>query len=76
MGLFAYVDYTAPCHKCGAAIDEFQTKSIDDLFMQTVKPEDIGHGTFYTICPACQEWNEYRVVPSHGIRIEPNHYRK
>ena len=70
MGMFAYVNHTAPCQQCGHVLTEFQTKHLDDLFMQTVEAEAVVGGVFYTSCDKCGIWNEWRVVPAQGVRIE------
>lgn len=75
MGMFAYVEHSAPCHKCGAVIDRWQTKDPDKLMLQTVKPEDIPYGAFYALCPKCSAWNQYRVLPPVGMQIVPEHDR-
>lgn len=60
MGMFDYVNYEAPCRKCGhiLTVDNFQTKDHHQL-LAVVKPKKIKN--FYTSCPQCRTWNEYTV---------------
>ena len=75
MGMFACVEYSAPCHSCATMITSWQTKEPDELALQVVKPEDIQGGVFYAMCPRCAEWNQYRVVPPTGMQIVAEHDR-
>lgn len=57
MGVFDYVDYTAPCPKCGTVLDknDWQTKD-GQPYMNTVRPETVW--SWHAICPNCREWVE------------------
>lgn len=68
MGLFANVDAPMPCQYCGETTNDWQTKSLEDLYMQTVKPAAIINGDFYGYCEHCRQYNDWRVVP-HGYSI-------
>jgi len=62
MGMFDYVKYKAPCWKCGTELSNFQSKN-GECLMNTVTPQQLGVGSFYTGCPKCRAWNEYDVIP-------------
>lgn len=53
--MFDNVDYEAPCIKCGAILDDWQTKD-GPLMLTTVQPDEVDN--FYTDCHVCGEWNE------------------
>lgn len=55
MGMFDYVRYLAPCKKCGAEINEWQSKDADCV-LETVEVSQVFR--FYGSCPSCNEWNE------------------
>ena len=60
MGMFDYVNYRAPCLKCGYPLTEkhFQSKDHHCL-LQVVAPKKVRN--FYSSCPQCRTWNEYKV---------------
>ena len=52
MGMFDYVEFSAPCPKCGEMVSEWQTKNTD-CRLETVYPfEAIEFGIS---CPSCGE---------------------
>ena len=55
------------CWKCKYPMMHFQSKD-GECVMAVLQPEDVQR--FYGICPECEAWNEYRVVPVGGVRIE------
>ena len=68
MGMFDYV--TVPqefraCPKCGAALEEFQSKD-GECLLSTLDYRLVGN--FYTSCESCQAWVEYRrkIPPAMG----------
>jgi hypothetical protein len=63
MGMFAYVRFTDPCVFCDHAVDEWQTKDVAELYLQTVTPEQIGNGEMYGVCPACGTGQTRYVYP-------------
>lgn len=69
MGMFDYVEYEAPCVKCGHLLRDFQSKS-GECMMLTLKPKDLGKGRFYDFCPKCETWNEYEVSPVGDVSIK------
>lgn len=56
MGLFDYVEYTAPCWRCGTSLTSWQSKDAD-CEMTTVRPSDVL--CFYTSCQKCGAWNQF-----------------
>jgi hypothetical protein len=74
MGMFDYVRYSAPCFKCGAIIEDWQTKDAG-CELSVVMPEQIGFGVFYCDCDQCGAWNQYAVAPSGPVVITPDHRR-
>ena len=71
MGMFDYVDYSAPCWKCGEQLTEWQSKDAN-CFMEKIKPE--ATRLFYGRCEKCETWNEYKVVPT-AFKIVPDDAR-
>ncbi len=63
MGMFDDVDFEMNCPKCGARVADFQSKD-GECSMNKVKPWTVNH--FYTACPSCRAWIEYRRKPSKG----------
>lgn len=72
MGMFDYVDYEAACAKCGFHLtaDHFQSKD-HKCTLSIVSPRKVKH--FYASCPACREWNEFKVkVETYRVkRVKP-----
>lgn len=62
MGLFDYVIFEAPCSQCGEPLRGWQTKSTPDPYMESITPDKIVGGVFYTSCHRCDTWNEFEVV--------------
>jgi phage FluMu protein Com len=60
MGMFDYVNYEAPCIKCGKLLTEFQSKD-GECYLKRLEPKDVRR--FYTSCDECKTWNEYEVKP-------------
>lgn len=73
MGMFDYVRYSAPCYKCGHTLNEWQSKD-HDCSLDTVEPTQVSR--FYTACPKCRAWNEYKVEPPKEATITPNHQER
>lgn len=67
MGLFAEVNSPQECGYCGKMTNHWQTKSVDDLYLQTVTPEEIGNGEFYGTCTHCDRWNSFTVTPGSVV---------
>lgn len=66
MGMFDYVKYEAPCWKCGTSLTEFQSKD-HNCVLQRVSVRKVRR--FYTSCPSCKAWNEYKVkVESYTVK--------
>jgi phage FluMu protein Com len=59
MGMFDYVNFKAPCKKCGKELTNFQTKDLE-CELVVVEPEKCER--FYDSCPDCKTWNEYEVI--------------
>lgn len=59
MGMFFTVNYEAPCWRCGTMVTGFQSKDGSAPYGQ-VEPHEVR--CFYSGCPKCKAWNEYRVV--------------
>lgn len=68
MGMFDYVNYKADCWKCGASLNDFQSKDAECL-MDHIEVSRVRR--FYAICPSkpCQAWNEFRVLVE-AYRVE------
>ena len=47
MGMFDYIKYEAPCPRCGAMLDDWQSKS-GACLMDTLEPWEVTN--FYTLC--------------------------
>lgn len=60
MGMFDYIKYKAPCRKCGFILTEWQSKD-GECELATLEPSQVE--TFYGICPQCETWNRYKVIP-------------
>ena len=58
MGMFDYVNYSAPCKECGEILTGWQSKS-GDCVLDAVEPETVGY--FYDFCSNCQAMNEVTV---------------
>lgn len=62
--MFNYVKFKAGCWKCKTELKDFQTKDgYRELALEKITPKQIGEGSFYNMCPYCQAWNEYEVIP-------------
>lgn len=72
MGMFDWVNYKAPCWKCGEELKGFQSKDADCVLAR-MEPMDVEH--FYDLCPKCGTWNQYRVVPPRAAEIVPDDKR-
>ncbi len=72
MGMFDYVNYSAPCWKCGAIIKRFQSKDAG-CHLETVEPNEVSN--FYDMCDSCGAWNEYNVIRPTDVTIELNETR-
>jgi uncharacterized protein (DUF983 family) len=59
MGMFDNVRYSAPCYACGAVLTDWQSKD-GPCMLETVEPEQVQG--FYTSCPNCKKWNQYKVT--------------
>lgn len=57
MGMFDWVEFEAPCPKCGERVTGFQTKDRDNV-LDCIPP--VGLESFYTSCDRCDMWIEYR----------------
>lgn len=70
MGMFDWVNYEAPCMKCGALIDNrnWQSKS-GQCQMVTLEPWEVR--AFYSSCPVCHAWNQYAVVLDGPVPPKP-----
>lgn len=70
MGMFDYVDYEAPCGKCGEMIREFQSKD-GPCLLKHISPRKVRR--FYQTCAKCGEWNEFKVkVETYRVkRVKP-----
>ena len=66
MGMFDYVKYKCPCPYCEHPLEEFQSKDAD-CFLEEVEVSEVRR--FYTSCPSCKEWVEFKVIPT-GYTIE------
>jgi len=69
MGMFDTVNVEINCPKCGAAVDDFQSKDgACDLVL--IEPDAVDH--FYSGCPRCGGWisfnRSYKPIES---RVEP-----
>ena len=60
--MFDTIKYKAPCWKCGFELTNFQSKS-GECLLKIISPKKLGTGNFYEMCPKCQAWNEYDVIP-------------
>ena len=60
MGMFDWVEYSAPCRNCGEPITGWQSKD-GPCSLDTLSTDDVSN--FYAMCPQCEEWNEYDLVP-------------
>jgi hypothetical protein len=69
MGMFNWVRFTAPCKKCGATLDGFQSKDSEELDLRTVEPETVEE--FYDYCK-CGTMNTYRTIKAHFELIDTN----
>lgn len=56
MGMYDYIDFKAPCVKCGTEILNWQSKD-GDCVLGTLQPLQVNH--FYSYCPSCGEWHDY-----------------
>lgn len=72
MGMFDYVNYEAPCGKCGTMLgpEDWQSKD-HHCTMATISPRKVRR--FYASCDNCGEWNEFKVkVESYRVkRVRP-----
>lgn len=60
MGMFDYVDVQLPCI-CGTILSGWQSKDAG-CDLATISPADVRR--FYDICPDCNMWNEWQVIPT------------
>ena len=67
MGMFDYVQYEAPCKKCGYILTEWQSKD-GDCTLDTIQPEEVEN--LYTSCPECKTWNELIWQPGKFVDLE------
>ena len=80
MGMFDYVKFKAPCKKCSEIIENevngitplWQTKD-SDCTLSILDPENLDIQTFYTSCPNCKTWNEYK-KQARFIIVKNPHY--
>jgi len=63
MGMFDYVNFKTKCPCCGAALEDFQTKS-GDRCLETVEPYTVSN--FYESCQKCNSWIEYELKKEFG----------
>lgn len=66
MGMYDEVEYETTCHVCGAKVDGFQSKD-GECNLDKLQPSQVRN--FYSMCPECDEWIEFDVVPSQAIQI-------
>ena len=57
MGMFDYVKFEMKCPKCGANVDDFQSKD-GPCCLLTLEYWEVDR--FYSSCDACHAWLEYR----------------
>ena len=62
--MYDYVDFEAPCTRCGTPVRGWQTKD-GECFMATLRPSDVHN--FYSSCPSCEAWQEAYVTPPEGV---------
>ena len=65
MGMFDYVEYEAPCYKCGHILTEWQSKD-GPCLLEDLTISDVSY--FYESCSKCSAWNEYNVEPARVLR--------
>ena len=58
MGMFDYVNYKENCPKCGALVDNFQSKDLD-CNLDTLERWQVNN--YYSVCDKCGEWIEYNI---------------
>lgn len=51
--MFDYIDYSAPCPKCGDKLEGWQSKD-GDCLLALLKPHEVRH--FYAACIVCGAW--------------------
>lgn len=68
MGMFDYVNFTAPCWKCGTVMTRWQSKDVL-CGLETLEPWEVQH--FYESCSTCFAWNEYKVVRDGPVPPKP-----
>ena len=56
MGMFDYVNFKTQCPKCGADVDDFQSKD-GPCVMTALEPQRTRR--FYAPCSECKAWVEY-----------------
>ena len=63
--MFDYVSYKMKCPKCGATVDNFQTKDLG-CELSVVNYKKINY--FYCTCPDCEAWIEFTRKPAKSIK--------
>lgn len=67
--MFDYIDYEEKCLKCGALVNDFQSKD-GPCDLIKLKPWQVN--SFYSFCPNCKTWIEYTRKTFIQIEEPPN----
>lgn len=61
MGMYYEIEIQVPCPNCDTILDDFQSKDGEPLICAPLKFWQVNN--FYTECPKCKLWVEYRLKP-------------
>ena len=68
MGMFDWINYEAPCPKCGEILNGWQSKD-GACLLEQLEPSDVMN--FYQSCPKCESWVVANViVKDYDVKIE------
>lgn len=71
MGMFNYVKFEESCPSCGEKLDNFQSKSGNDLRLAIVNPWEVSE--FHTNCGKCMTRIDY-VLGNHPQHLCESNY--
>lgn len=62
MGMYDNIEFKAPCKKCSETLTDWQSKD-GSCTLSYLQPKDVD--SFYTVCPKCNTWNEYKTYRTY-----------
>ena len=66
MGMFDWINYEAPCPRCGKKVTGWQSKN-GNCELNTLEPYEVEF--FYSMCDSCKTWIDIQVERSLTVVV-------